>query len=158
MTSPLSSTTNDRLPRAGLWLFACLVVVRTLQSVACLVDPRGIAASADGIPLDRYPAAAAKTIAALFALNSYGRLLLCLLAVLVLLRMRALAPWLMGVFLVDQLGRRALLSVFPIESVGHPPGDVVSWGMIAINVVALVIVLSRPRSAGGKTNLTPKVE
>jgi len=127
--------------------------MRSLQSVVCLVDPSGVAASADGIPLDHYPPAAAQTVASLFALNSYGRLILCLLAALALLRMRALTPWLMWAFLVDQLGRRALLRVYPFASVGAPPGNLVGWILIALNVLALAAYYfqARPHSGVGGT-------
>ena len=44
----------------------------------------------------------------------------------------------MWAFLVDQLGRRMLLRVYPFASVGAPPGNLVSWILIALNVLALV--------------------
>ena len=141
-----TSPSGGRWSLAATWLFAAIVAVRTLQSVVCLVDPRGIAASADGIPLDRYPAAAAQTIASLFALNSYGRLVLCLLAALLLFYKRGLLPWLMGAFLADQIGRRALLRVLPFVSIAHPPGDVVSWILIASNALAIAMFLMQSRS------------
>ena len=158
MSTPLRSTARGRVPRTAYWLFAGLVLLRVMQSVVCLVDPRGAAASADGIPLERYPAAAAETIASLFALNSYGRLMLCVLAAVVLLRMRPLTPWLMWAFLVDQLGRRLLLRAYPLGSVGDPPGEVVSWTLIAINVLALALYFVRPRSAAPDGDPSPEDE
>ena len=52
--------------KIALWILGLLIAVRTMQSVMILVNGYSIAQSADGIPLETYPAAAAQTIVALF--------------------------------------------------------------------------------------------
>ena len=72
--------------KIALWILALMVAVRTMQSVMILVNGSSIASSADGIPLDTYPAAAAQTIVALFALSAVNRLVISLICVVVLVR------------------------------------------------------------------------
>ena len=46
--------------KIALWLFGLIVVVHILQSVMAIVNGHSIMQSADGIPLETYPAAAAQ--------------------------------------------------------------------------------------------------
>ena len=46
--------------KIALWILGLMVAVRTMQSVMILFNSSSIAQSADGIPLDTYPAPAAQ--------------------------------------------------------------------------------------------------
>ena len=45
----------------ALWLFGLVIAIRLVQSAMILFNPYGTVRSADGIPLDAYPATAAQT-------------------------------------------------------------------------------------------------
>ena len=92
--------------KIALWLFGLIVSVHTLQSVMAIVNGRSIAQSADGIPLENYPAAAAQTILAIFAVSSFRRLIISLICAVVLFRYRSAVPLMFVVLGLSYLGRR----------------------------------------------------
>jgi hypothetical protein len=70
--------------KLALWLFGLVVALKSVQSLAIVLNGYSTARSADGIPLDSYPPAAAQTVVAVFAQGSLWRLFFCFLCVLVL--------------------------------------------------------------------------
>jgi len=87
--------------RIALWILGLLIAVRTMQTVMILVNGYSIAQSADGIPLETYPAAAAQTIVALFTLSAVNRLVISLICVVVLVRYRRAVPLMFLLLLVS---------------------------------------------------------
>src|SRR5436190_12188601 len=69
--------------KIALWVFAFVIIIRAIQSVMIILNGYSIAQSADGIPLGTYPAAAAQTIVAIFALSSLNRLMISLIGAVV---------------------------------------------------------------------------
>ena len=137
----------------GLWLLAPLVLVRLLQGVNCLLDPRSIAVSADAIPLDRFAPAASAQIVVLFALSALGFLLFALQGLLALIRYRSMVPLMYVWFLVDALIRRVVIAHYPTQDAvapgGHAIGFYVNMGLLAVAVLglALSLVARTPRRA-----------
>jgi hypothetical protein len=127
--------------RLALWLFALVVSARILQSLVVIFNTRSTAVSADGIPLDTYPAAAAQTIEGLFALSGLYRLLLSLLCALVLARYRAAVPFMFAVLLLNYLAAQLILRFVPIVRVGAPPASVVNLTLLALTAVGLALSL-----------------
>jgi hypothetical protein len=138
----------------GHWLALVLLGLVTLikgaQGVSTLADARGIAVGADGIPVDAYGAAAGDTVVALVALLGFYLLIVALVGVIVLLRYRALVPLMFFVWLVVQLGHRAVLAVNPFERVvseaaigfaGRSIGFWVNTAVLAATIVGLLISL-----------------
>jgi hypothetical protein len=68
LPKPIDNTYSGS--KIALWLFGLVVFVHILQSVVVIVNGHSIAQSADGIPLETYPAAAAQTILAIFMVSS----------------------------------------------------------------------------------------
>ena len=60
-----------------------------------------VASSADGMPLDTFPPLAAQTVIELFALLGLSRLVLALLCILVVVRYRAMIPFMYLVLLLQ---------------------------------------------------------
>src|SRR5207244_3180822 len=100
--------------KAAIWLFSVTVFIRLIQSVSAIFNAHTIARTADGIPLEQYPSAAAETIVALFALSALSRLLICGLCVLALVRYRSVIPFMFGLLLVQSLSGKAVLHFLPI--------------------------------------------
>ena len=127
--------------KLALWLFGIVVLIRSIQSVMIIVNGYSIARSADGIPLETYPAAAAQTILALFAISSLNRLLISLVCVVVLVRYRSAIPSMFVILALGYLVGEIILRFIPIVRVGTPPGPIVNLIMFALMIAGLVVSL-----------------
>jgi hypothetical protein len=78
--------------RAALWIFALLLLMKLIMSLNTIFNGRNVASNADGIPIDRYPPAAAQTILAMFSIAALAHLMIALAGVLVLIRYRSAVP------------------------------------------------------------------
>ena len=127
--------------KLALWLFGIVVLIRSIQSVMIIVNGYSIARSADGIPLDTYPAAAAQTILALFAISSLNRLFISLVCVVVLVRYRSAIPSMFALLALTYLAGEIILRFIPIVRVGTPPGPIVNFIMFALMIAGLALSL-----------------
>jgi hypothetical protein len=116
----------------ALWLFGLVVLLRVVMSLNSIINSRTIAISADGIPLDTYPPAAAQTVVSLFSLLGLAGLVICLLCILALVRFRSMIPLM---FLV------LLLHFLAIARNGTPPGTYVNLTLFVLLAVGLVLSL-----------------
>jgi hypothetical protein len=129
--------------KVALWLLGLIVFVHTLQSVLVLVNGYSIAQSADGIPLETYPAAAAQTILAIFMTASLRRLIISLICAVVLFRYRSAVPLMFIVLGVSYIGGQVIFQFVPIVRVGTPPGVIMNLVMFGFTIVGLVLSLWR---------------
>jgi hypothetical protein len=127
--------------KIALWLLGLIVFVHILQSVMVIVNGHSIAQSADGIPLETYPAAAAQTILAIFMISSLRRLIISLICAVVLFRYRSAVPLMFVVLGLNYLGGQVILQFVPIVRVGTPPGIVVNFIMFALMIIGLALSL-----------------
>ena len=125
----------------ALWLFGVVVAMRMTQSVLAIFRGSSIARSADGIPLDTFPPAAAQTVVALFALSAVNRLFILLLCVLALVRYRSAISFLFAVLLLNYLAGQLLLQVVPLTRSGTPPGPFVNLALFVLMVAGLALSL-----------------
>jgi hypothetical protein len=100
-----------------------------------------VASSADGIPLDTFPAAAAQTIVSLFAIWGLAQLMMCLLYILVLARYRSMVPFMLAFLLLEHLSRKLLLQFVPMVRTGTPPGFYINLGLLTLMIVGLALSL-----------------
>ena len=129
--------------RVALWLLGLIVFVHTLQSVLVLVNGYSIAQSADGIPLETYPAAAAQTILAIFMTASLRRLIISLICAVALFRYRSAVPLMFVVLGVSYIGGQVIFQFVPIVRVGTPPGVIMNLVMFGFTIVGLMLSLWR---------------
>lgn len=134
--------------RLGIWLFALVVALKTAQSLAAIFGAHSIAISADGLPVDSFPPAAAQTVVALFALRSLWRLLFCLLCVLALVRYRAAIPLLFMVLAVEYAAAELIVRFLPLGRTGTPPGPMVNLVAFGVSVAGLALALARRDAPG----------
>jgi hypothetical protein len=127
--------------RLALWLFAVLVLVKVAMSLNCIFNGRTVAISADGIPLDAYPSAAAQTIVALFAIWGLAHLMFSAVSVVVLIRYRNMVPLMFTLLLLEHLGRRLTLYFIPLVRTGTPPGFFVNLALLTVMLVGLALSL-----------------
>ena len=141
LPSRLDNTYRGR--KLALWLFGLVVLIRSIQSVMIIINGYSIARSADGIPLETYPAAAAQTILALFAISSLNRLFISLVCLVVLVRYRSAIPSMFALLALTYLTGEIILRFIPIVRVGTPPGPIVNLIMFALMIAGLALSLWR---------------
>ena len=133
--------------KIALWILGLLIAVRTMQTVMIFVNGYSIAQSADGIPLETYPAAAAQTIVALFTLSAVNRLVISLICVVVLVRYRRAVPLMFLLLLVTYAAGQLVGRVIPIVRVGQPPAVVMNLTLLGLTIIGLVLSLWKRRAA-----------
>jgi len=99
--------------KAALWIFGFLLLLKITMGANSTFNGANVAANADGIPLARYSADAARTIVVEFSLLGIANLALCLIGVLALARYRSMVPLLFALFLAEFLSRRETLACLP---------------------------------------------
>jgi len=144
MFSQLLPRTIDNAYRGhklALWLLGLLVFMKVAMSLNSIFNGYSVASSADGIPLDTYPPAAARTIVSLFAIFGLAHFVICLLCVLVLVRYRSMIPFMFALLLLEHLGRRLILYVMPIVRTGTPPAFAVNLVLLGLTITGLALSL-----------------
>jgi len=133
--------------RAALWLLGLLIALKLVMSVRSIFDTASVAAGADGIPLDSFGPAAAREVLLLFALMALGHLVLELIALTILIRYRALVPFIYLVLLGEQLTRRFIAQSYAAP--GARMTDVawyVNYGLLTLLMLGFVLSLIPARS------------
>ena len=133
--------------RIALGILVLLVAVRTMQSVMIIFNGPSTVQSADGVPLETYPAAAAQTILALFALSSVNRLVISLICVVVLWRYRSAVPLMFVLLLVTYSAGQIIGRVIPIVRVGRQPGIFMNLTLLGLTILGLMLSLWKRRRA-----------
>lgn len=127
--------------RLALWLFGAVVLMKTSIGLGTIFNGRTAAISADAIPLDTFPPAAAQAFLSVFAIWGFAQVMLGLLCMLALVRYRALVPFLFALLLLEHLGRKLILFVLPIAKTGTPPGLFINLALVAVMILGLVLAL-----------------
>jgi len=127
--------------KLALWFFALLVLMKISISLNSIFNGYSVASSADGIPLDTFTSAGAQTVVSLFALLGLSHLMICLLCILVLVRYRAMIPFMFALLLLERLSRKLILHFLPIPKTGTPPGSTVNLVLLAVMIIGLALSL-----------------
>ena len=128
--------------RSALWLLGLLLAVKLIMSVNSILNTEKVAAGADGIPLDSFGPEAAREVLLLFALMALGHLFLELVALAVLIRYRALVPFIYLVLLGEHLARR-----FIVRSYAAPGAEssaialTINYGLLTLLALGLLLSL-----------------
>jgi hypothetical protein len=125
----------------ALALLALLLFIKTAISLGSIFNGHTAASSADGIPIDTYTPAGARTVVSLFGLLGLSNFIVCLTGMVVLLRYRSLVPSMFALLLLYDLGRRLILYMMPIERIGTPPGSAINLVILALGAVGLALSL-----------------
>ena len=129
--------------KAALWLLGILAAVKIAMALNCIVNGRSVLSSADGVPLATYPADAAQTAVALFALWAWGVLLFALLAVLTLVRYRAMTPFAFALLLTEHAGRKLILQFIPIVRSDNAPASWINAALLSLMALGFLLSLRR---------------
>jgi hypothetical protein len=129
--------------KLALWIFGVVVSVRTVQSVAVIVNGHDIVSGADGIPLDTFPRAAAQTVLAVWALYGAARLMTLLLCVLALVRYRSAISLMFALLALNYLVAQLIERFIPIGRTGTPVGPAMNFVLFVLMIVGLALSLRR---------------
>jgi hypothetical protein len=129
--------------KVALWLFALLVTLKVLMSLNSIINGRFVAGTADGIPLDTFMPAGAQAVVSLYAIWGLGQLTICVLCILVLVRYRAMIPFMFGVLLLEHLSRKLMLQVMPIVKTGTSPAFTINTALLTLMIAGLALSLWR---------------
>jgi hypothetical protein len=136
--------------RFGFWLFVPVVLMELSMGANSLFNTRTVVMLADGIPLDRYGAGGADAVIALFAIAGLFRVLLALQGVVVLIRYRAMIPFMYLLLLVLHVGSKTLLLVHPVARSGVSSahlGSAFILVLLSMLLVGFVLSLLNKRAA-----------
>ncbi len=141
--------------RAALWLLGVLVALKLVVSVNSLLNTASVAAGADGIPLDSFGPAAARTVLMLFALGALADLALAVIAVVALIRYRAMVPFLYLILLGEYVAGRIVIQSYAVaRSGGISLGWYVNIGIVILLALGLLLsLMRRDRAASDEEDL-----
>ena len=143
---PKTIDNHYRGHKLAFWFFWAVIVIRGFQGAYLIVNGHSIVRSADGVPLETFPFAAAESIVAVFVITGSSRLILSLLSVLIFLRYRSMIPLMLVLLTVDQMAKEVLLLFYPLYRVGHPVGPTVNLGLLFLTIIGLILSIIRTKS------------
>jgi len=131
----------------GFGLLAPVLILKIGIALASILTPRG-ANRADAIDLSSYSQAALSDAATSTALLGLLHLCIGLFCLLAMIRYRAMVPLIYLWLVIEYLGRRVILGVYPIERVrGLSSGSIVNLALMAMLLVGLALSLWPRRKA-----------
>jgi hypothetical protein len=142
---PKSFDNNYRGHKLALWIFGLFVLMKCVIGVNSIINGRVVMTSADGIPLDTYPSAAAQSLVAIWALLGLSHIILGVLGIVALVRYRSMTPFLFALFLLQHLGGRLILDYIPLVRIGAPPAFAVNLIQLSLLILGLALSLWRRR-------------
>jgi hypothetical protein len=141
---PRRADNSYRGHRLALWLFGVLVFMKTSIGLGTIFNGRNAAVSADGIPLDSFGPAGAQAFVAIFAAWGLAQATLGLVCIAVLVRYRALVPFMFAVLLMEHLFRKLIFAVMPIDRTVGAPGSWINLALVGLMIVGLVLSMRNP--------------
>jgi hypothetical protein len=131
--------------RSALWLLGLLIALKLVMASNSILDTASIAAG-DGLAPASFGPGGARAVLMLFALSSVGDLTLGLVALCILIRYRALVPFIYLIFILDYLGQRLVVQSYKVP---HSGGNSFGWylmaGILAVLALGLALSLIPPR-------------
>ena len=131
----------------GYWLLAPVLLLKFGIAMASILTPRQ-ANKADAIDLSTYSEAALRDAATSTALLGLLHLCIALLCLLAMIRYRAMVPLIYLWLVIEFLGRRVILELYPIDRTPGPSsGSVVNLVLFAMLVVGFALSVWPRRDA-----------
>ena len=148
---PKQIDNNFRGYRTSIAIFAFVILIKGIQGTMSMLDTYNIATGADGIALDQMNPAGAHEVLNLFTLLGMYVVVLPLQSLVVLLRWRALIPFMYLMLIGVQLGARAINTLYATARVipadapsfaGHPVGFWVNLTLLTLTAVGFILSLT----------------
>ena len=126
----------------AIWLLALVVLAKSIMCYQSLFNTGFAIQTADSIALDTFGAAGARAFVSIFRLLGLDNLLLNLLGVGVLIRYRAMIPFMYLLLTVEQVSRKLLLLTNPIVRTGAPPVLPFNINLVLLTMLLIGLILS----------------
>ena len=134
--------------RLALWLLAILIGLKLVVSLNSILNTASVAEGADGFRLASYGADGARAVLMLFALGAVANLVMALLGVAVLVRWRAMVPFVYLLALLEHGARRLVVQGYAIERAeALSAGGAINLAILALLLAGLCLSLWPRRSA-----------
>ena len=131
----------------GFWLLAPVLLLKLAIALASILTPRN-ANKADAIDLSTFSEAALREETTTTAALGLLHLSIGLFCVLAMLRYRAMVPLIYVWLLAEFLGRRVVLTVYPIDRTPGPAsGSIVNLVLLAMMALGLALSVWPRRDA-----------
>ena len=117
--------------RTALWLLGIYVALKLVMSLNSIFNTEAVAVGADGFPLDSFGPEAARAVLMLFTLVALGQLALTLIALLALVRYRAMVPLLYLVLIAEAVARRLIVAGYAVPRSGEA-ASYVNYALLAL--------------------------
>jgi hypothetical protein len=139
----------------AIWILAPLALLKLVQGANVaglnpLVASRGILETADRVPVDSFPPDAAAHLVFLFSVWGLLIFTLGLVALIALIRYRAMIPFVYLLLLIEQFGRKTLSMIHldrPFASAELTAGNIINWVFLAAIVAGFLLSLARRKPA-----------
>ncbi len=143
---PKQAGNDYRGYKFAIWLLLAIVLLRLGMSYGALIDTRHMLEVADSIPLSTFGVGGADTAIYITRLLGLDHLLLNVVALVVLIRWRALIPFTYVLLGVEQIARKAftLGHLIPRTGVAYLPVDP-NLLIVAGLIIGLALSLGTPR-------------
>jgi len=125
--------------RLAIWLLVPIVVVKMIMGFNMLLNASQLAQTADQIPLASFGARAAAIIVMDFKTGGLERIVLATLALVTLVRYRAMLPLTYLLLAFDAVGMLVLWKVDPLHIIRSPTGPGVGL-MVNLSLAAALVI------------------
>lgn len=148
---------NYRGPWLAVAILGLVVFVKSMQGIVSIAMTEKIAQGADGIDISQFNAAGMADLMLSIALIGFYIVAFNLIGAVVLVRWRALVPFMLLMELIVQLGARVVIDTHPIPRLaapengfaGHPVGFYVNLAVLALTALGLILSLTAKRYRDG---------
>jgi len=131
----------------GFWLLAPVLLMKLAIAVASMLNPIR-ANSVDAIDMSTYSPEALRSAATTTALLGLLHLCIGLMGVLAMIRYRAMVPFIYLWLIAEFFGRRALLTLYPIDRVDGPAtASIVNIVLLSMMLLGFALSLWPRRNA-----------
>ena len=132
-------------PAIPFYYLVLIAIAGTARSLVHILAPDGGAGSIAGLAVD---VAGGANVVAMFGQWGASQLILALLTWLVILRYRFLVPAMLAAVALEQALRIGAGQLKPVEVAAPPPGEIGSYILLPLSLLALLWSLRRGREAG----------
>jgi hypothetical protein len=137
----------------GIAILGLVVFIKGMQGVVSIAMTEKIAQGADGIDISQFNAAGMADLMLSIALIGFYIVTVNLIGAIVLIRWRALVPFMLLMELIVQLGARVVIDTHPIPRLaapehgfaGQPVGFYVNLAVLALTLLGLILSLTGKR-------------
>jgi len=134
----------------AIWLLVAVALSKLVMGSNSIVNTRFVIEVADQIPLSGFSASAGAALIFLYKCWGLGLALLSLLALVAVVRYRAMIPLMYLVLTLEQVARQVFTLVDPPRAAGNPSGagvgSVINLVFVALLLVGLALSLGQRNS------------